>query len=146
LVRLPAFDTLVEDKPQEESAMSTATETKTTEIVDSYLASLTEPNAARRAELMEKAWTPTARYVDPNHDLTGYAAFSGAIDGVVSGYPGFQFRRTTGLDAQHEYVRFGWEFVSPDGTAVQTGLDVGQLAGDGRLQTIMGFHGDPPAA
>ena len=124
--------------------MSTATQSKTTEIVDSYLASLTEPNAGRRAALMEKAWTPNARYVDPNHDLVGYAAFSGAIDGVVSGFPGFQFRRTTALDAQHEYVRFGWEFVGPDGTAVQSGLDVGQLAPDGRLQTIVGFHGTSP--
>ena len=126
--------------------MSTATRVTPTEIVDSYLASLTEPNAARRSALMEKAWTPDGRYVDPNHDLVGYAAFSGAIDGVVSGYPGFQFRRTTGLDAQHEYVRFGWEFVGPDGAAVQSGLDVGQLADDGRLRSIMGFHGDLPAA
>ena len=126
--------------------MSAATKAPATEIIDTYLASLTEPNTARRAALMEKAWTPDARYVDPHHDLAGYAAFSGAIDNVVSGYPGFQFRRTTGLDAQHEYVRFGWEFVGPDGTAVQKGLDVGQLAVDGRLQTIIGFHGDPPAA
>jgi len=126
--------------------MSAATQATATEIIDTYLASLTEADTSRRAVLMEKAWTPGARYVDPHHDLVGYAAFSGAIDNVVSGYPGFQFRRTTGLDAQHEYVRFGWEFIGPDGAAVQTGLDVGELASDGRLQTIMGFHGDLPAA
>jgi len=49
--------------------MSAATKAPATEIIDTYLASLTEPNTARRAALMEKAWTPDARYVDPHHDL-----------------------------------------------------------------------------
>ncbi len=60
-------------------------------------------------------------------------------------FPGHSFRRTTGIDAHHEFVRFGWELVGPDGAVAIAGYDVGELADDGRLRRITGFFGDPPA-
>jgi len=36
--------------------------------------------------------------------------------------------------------------MAPDGSTGMEGIDVGQLAEDGRLQSIVGFFGPPPAA
>ena len=38
--------------------------------------------------------------------------------------------------------RYAWELVGPDGTVALTGLDVGELAGDGRVRRISGFFGE----
>jgi hypothetical protein len=35
--------------------------------------------------------------------------------------------------------------VAPDGAVFVAGIDVATVAGDGRLRTITGFFGDPPA-
>jgi hypothetical protein len=121
---------------------ATATTTNVTETVDTYLRSLTEADPAQRPAMIARAWSPEGRYLDPHHDLAGYAAIEAAIAGVVAAYPGFAFRRTTTVDAHHECIRFGWEFTGPDGVAVLTGMDVGVLGGDGRLASITGFHGD----
>ena len=42
-------------------------------------------------------------------------------------------------------VRFTWCMVLSDGKRLPAGLDVGQLAGDGKLQRIVGFFGAPKA-
>ena len=46
------------------------------------------------------------------------------------------------IDEHHGYLRFAWELVGPDGTVALTGLDVGELADDGRLRRITGFFGE----
>jgi hypothetical protein len=38
-------------------------------------------------------------------------------------------------------VRFGWQLTGPDGTVTVAGIDVGTLAADGRLQSVVGFFG-----
>lgn len=119
----------------------TQTAPSTATIVDTYLASLTEPDEHRRAQLLREAWVADGRYSDPHHELVGYDAFSETIAGIVTQFPGFRFQRVTAVDAHHRSLRFGWQFVSPTGDAVLEGLDVGTLAGDGRLATITGFHG-----
>ena len=126
--------------------MSTATSTSVAETVDTYLASLSEADATTRKALLARAFVPECRYSDPHHDLAGYEAFEGAIVNVVTQYPGFRFQRTTGVDAHYEFVRFGWEFRGPDGSVPLAGMDAGVLAGDGRLEAIVGFHGELPAA
>ena len=125
---------------------ATSTNTNVAETVDSYLASLAEADGATRSTLLARAFIPECRYSDPHHDLAGYEAFDAAIVNVVTAYPGFRFQRTTGIDAHHEFVRFGWEFRGPDGSVPLAGMDVGVLANDGRLEAIVGFHGELPAA
>jgi hypothetical protein len=39
----------------------------------------------------------------------------------------------------------GWELVGPDGAVALAGLDVGEVAADGRLRRIVGFFGQLPA-
>jgi len=117
----------------------------TTAVVDAYLAALSETDPASRAELVDRAWTPEGHFVDPLLEARGHEALAGLADAVIGAYPGHTFRRTTGIDAHHGLVRFAWDLVGPDGTVAATGIDVGIVAGDGRLTNIAGFFGEPPA-
>ena len=121
------------------------TTTDVTAIVDAYLAGLTETDPARRMALIRQAWTEDAHFVDPLFDVQGHGGLDELAAGVIAQYPGHTFRRTSGVDAHHDLLRYGFEFVAPDGSVVVTGLDVGVVAPDGRLQRMAGFFGDLPA-
>jgi hypothetical protein len=114
-------------------------------VVDAYLQGLTQPDAARRGELIRTAWAENGRFVDPLFDVQGHTALDELAQGVIAQYPGHVFRRTSGVDTHHDLARYAFEFVAPDGTVVITGTDVGELGEDGRLQRITGFFGDIPA-
>jgi hypothetical protein len=119
--------------------MSTITET-----VDTYLSMWNETDAGRRAEIIARAWTVDGRYADPQLEAAGHAALSEMVAAVQERFPGHRFRRTSGVDAHHDAVRFGWELVAPDGSVTVPGVDIGILAADGRLQQITGFFGELP--
>lgn len=59
-------------------------------------------------------------------------------------YSGHSFRRASDVDAHHDQLRFAWELVGPDGAVALNGLDVGELAEDGRLLRVTGFFGKLP--
>src|SRR5688500_995952 len=98
-----------------------------TETVDTYLAMWTTEAGAARAELIERAWVPGARYSDPVQEAEGYDALSAMVDGIHSHYPGQRFRRTSAVDTHHGEVRFGWELGVPGGDVTVAGVDVGIL-------------------
>jgi hypothetical protein len=113
--------------------------------VDAYLAMWNEPDEARRADLIATAWTEDGRYVDPVQEAEGHTALSAMVAAIHERFPGQRFRRLSGVDVHHDQVRFAWELGAPDGPVTVAGIDVGALAGDGRLRSISGFFGDPPA-
>jgi hypothetical protein len=123
----------------------TATRDVTT-TVDAYLAMWNEEDPARRAELIEQAWTTDGSYLDPLLEADGYAALDAMVAAVHAQYPGHRFRRTSGIDAHHDQVRFGWELAAPDGAVTVAGVDIGTVAFDGRLRSITGFFGELPEA
>jgi hypothetical protein len=116
-----------------------------TETVDTYLAAWNEPDADRRAELIERVWTPDGRLIDPPMEAAGHNGISEMVATLQSQFPGHHFRRASGVDAHHSYVRFAWELVGPDGAVVLPGIDIGELDADGRLRRITGFFGEVPA-
>jgi SnoaL-like domain len=113
--------------------------------VDTYLAAWNETDADVRAKLVEQAWAPDGRYVDPLLEAQGRQAISDMVAGVHEQYPGQRFRRLSGIDAHHDQVRFAWELAAPGGVVTVAGIDVGELGPDGRLRRITGFFGDLPA-
>jgi hypothetical protein len=121
---------------------NTVTDVET--ILDTYLATWNEADRERRARLVERAWAPDGRYVDPLQEAHGHPALSTMVDAVQERFPGHVFRRRSGVDVHHDQLRFAWDLAGPDGSVVVTGLDVGQLAADGRLRQITGFFGDLP--
>jgi hypothetical protein len=115
-----------------------------TTIVDSYLAALSEGDAAERAKLVSQAWAEDGRFVDPLLDVRGHDAIGDIAVAVGEQFPGHAFRRTSGIDTHHDRVRFTWALFGPDGTVALSGIDVGEVAEDGRLRQIVGFFGDAP--
>ena len=115
--------------------------------VDLYLEAWNEEDAVRRGQLVAQAWSPDGHYVDPLLEAAGHEAVAGMAAAVHSQVPGHRFVRTSAVDAHHDRVRFGWQLTAPDGAVAVAGIDVGELAGDGRLLSITGFFGDlTPAA
>jgi hypothetical protein len=109
--------------------------------IDTLFAMWNEPDADRRAQLVEAVWAEDGRLVDPPLDGSGHAGISDMVAAVQSQFPGHTFRRTTAIDTHHDTLRYGWDLVGPDGAVVATGLDVGVLADDGRLRRVNGFLG-----
>lgn len=125
----------------------TGTETSTplTEVIDRYLAAWSEPDPTRRAVLIAQVWAADGRLIDPPLAAEGHGGIGEMAAALQSQFPGHRFRRASGIDAHHDYLRFAWELVGPDGAVALAGLDVGELAADGRLRRITGFFGDLPA-
>jgi hypothetical protein len=122
---------------------TTITDTPAVEdLVDAHLAAYCEPDAARRAARVAASWDPQGRLVDPPMEATGHDAIAALTDVVLQHYPAHTFRRTTAVDQHHEFARYGWELVAPDGTVAVNGVDVVRVGADGRLAGIVGFFGD----
>ena len=117
----------------------------TTTIVDDYLAAWNERDDQRRAELIERAWTPEGRLIDPPFEGEGHDGISQMAAVMHEHYAGHRFERTSGVDLHHEHLRFAWQLVGPDGAVAVAGVDVADLAPDGRLARVVGFFGDLPA-
>lgn len=116
-----------------------------TNTVDTYLEAYSEPDTARRDELLEKVFAADGQLIDPPLDASGRPGISDMVGAVLGQFPGHRFRRSSGIDSHHDAVRYGWELVAPDGAVTLSGMDVAVLADDGRLQRVTGFFGDLPA-
>ncbi|MET0903967.1 MAG: nuclear transport factor 2 family protein [Acidimicrobiales bacterium] len=121
----------------------TTTTTQDTEtLVDTYFEMWSATDAARRAELVAQAFTEDGRHVDQHADASGHQGLAEMIAGVHAGFPGFQIARTSGVDRFGDQLRFAWELNAADGTPIVAGLDVAEVAADGRLLRVTGFWGD----
>lgn len=112
--------------------------------VDTYLEMFNETDPERRAALIARAWADDGAYVDPLLEATGHAELDAMAAGVQAQFPGQRFVRTSGVDAHHGLVRFGWELRDDAGGVTVAGIDVGIVAPDGRLSRIAGFFGPLP--
>jgi|RhiMetdeSRZDD1v2_1073273.scaffolds.fasta_scaffold2344989_1 hypothetical protein len=112
-----------------------------TAIVDAYFAMWNEEDVEKRAQHIKEAWTNSGRYCDPARDATGHTALNEMVSAARPHFPGHIVRRTSGIDAHHDQLRFSWDVVGPDGSVPVAGIDVGVVASDGRLERITGFFG-----
>ena len=126
------------------------TDTMTTDIasltalVDTRLAALAEADTAKRAEMIAQAWAEDGSITDPPLSGEGHAGLSAFADAVCQHYAGHTFRRTSAVDLHHDRFRYSWELVAADGSVTIAGIDVGDVAADGRMRTVTGFFGDLP--
>ena len=109
-----------------------------TELIDRYIATWNETDGAQRRDLLAQTWTEDATYIDPMMHGEGRAGIDTMIQGVQAQFPGFQFRRTSDVDAYHDRVRFSWELGPEGGPGLAGGVDFGVIDG-GLLQSITGF-------
>jgi hypothetical protein len=120
--------------------------TNPTDLIDRYFAMWNETDAGRRRDLIARTWTEDARYVDPMLEGEGRNGIDAMVAAVHARFPGYKFRRTSGIDLHHDRVRFSWELVPEGGPVFADGVDFGVVAPDGRLQAITGFIDHAPAA
>ena len=113
-----------------------------TSTVDAYLAAYNERDPGRRAALIDQAWATDGRLIDPPMIGEGHDGISALADALQGQFADHRFRRVSAVDAHHDHLRFAWELVGPDDSVALTGLDVGELASDGRLRRITGFFGE----
>ena len=125
-----------------DTTATTALET----VVDAYLETWNETDAAKRAALIEQALGADLWYRDPMLEADGLEAYDGMIAGVQSQFPGLVMRRTSAVDAHRDVVRFNWALGAPGEAPVFAGLDVAKTDADGRLHRIIGFAGETIAA
>jgi hypothetical protein len=110
--------------------------------IDTYLEGYGEADPVRRDELIARAFAADAALIDPpleGHDHHGIAAMAQTVQSL---YPGHRFRRTSAVDDHHGFARYGWQLLTPDDTVALAGMDIVQVAPDGRLTQVVGFFGD----
>jgi hypothetical protein len=90
-------------------------------------------------------WATDGRLIDPPLASAGHTGISDHVEAFHAQFPGHRFQRASAVDAHHDQFRVAWNLISPDGTVALAGLDVGELAADGRLQRVAGFFGPAPA-
>ena len=124
-------------------SITTTTEPK---VIDDYFAMWLETDADARATQVAAVFTEDGRHVDPNADAKGHDGLAAMITAVHDQFPGLGMRRTSAIDQHNDQLRFAWDLLDAEGTTILSGLDVVQLAADGRLAQVAGFWGDLPTA
>lgn len=120
--------------------------TTDTSVVDTYLATWNETDAAARRALIEAALGADLWYRDPMLEADGLDAYEGMIVAVQAQFPDLVMRRTSPVDAHRDLVRFNWALGAPGAEPVFAGLDVAKFDAQGKLHRIIGFAGDTIAA
>ena len=120
------------------------TETHLESLVDSYIAAWNATDAAERAALVARTWTPDARYVDPMMRGDGHTGIDAMIAGAQGQYPGLSFSRRGALDAHGDNIRFSWDLGPQGAAAVAGGTDFAVIE-DGRIKAVTGFLDFMPA-
>lgn len=113
-------------------------------VIDLYCNAWSEDTPAGRTVILANVWAEHATYTDPNTHVRGIDALVAHIGHVLARRPGSRVFRSSAVDAHHGWVRFAWRAVRADGSPVSEGLDVAQLADDGKLERIVGFFGPLP--
>lgn len=113
-------------------------------LVDLYIAVWNEPDAARRAGLINELWTADASYRDPLMQGEGHAAISQLVAAVHERFPGFRFSRIGAADSHGDHLRFSWALGLDGEEAMIKGTDYAVLEG-GRLRSVIGFLDQVPA-
>jgi len=126
---------------QQAQAAAEADKAAVTTMIDRYCNAWSEPDAARRQQLLDQVWAEDGTYTDPLSNVAGRSNLSALIGGFLQQYPGSRIVLASAVDLHHERVRFAWKWVLADGSTTMEGMDFGELASDGRLRKIVGFFG-----
>jgi hypothetical protein len=125
-----------------DTTATTALET----VVDAYLETWNETDAAKRAALIEQALGADLWYRDPMLEADGLEAYDGMIAAVQAQMPGHVMQRTSAVDTHRDVARFNWALGVPGEAPTFAGVDVVKTDADGKLHRIIGFAGETIAA
>jgi hypothetical protein len=115
------------------------------DVVDAYDRAWGEPDPTERRRLLERSLTEDAELISPQGRWAGRDAIAKWIDGFPERMPGATVKVTSGVDAHHGFTRYAWSIAGDDGSTIAEGIDVCQLADDGRLRRVVMFFGSIPS-
>lgn len=110
-----------------------------TDLIDRYIATWNEADPERRRDLIARTYSDGALYLDPMLQAEGRDGIDAMIVSVQERFPGHRFRRTGDVESHHDRVRFTWDLVPEEGSAVVSGTDFGVVTPDSRLAAVTGF-------
>ena len=111
------------------------------EVVNSWMDAWNEADAERRRELVSRSFVAHGRYADPFLAVEGTEAIADSLGQLRELFPGHFVRRKSGVEAHFGRIRYAWELLDPLGSVVTDGVDVAELAQDGRFQHLVGWVG-----
>jgi hypothetical protein len=120
----------------------TATALDLTEVLASYLEAWNTNDPAERAALLERSVTDDVVFIDPMAHLAGRADLAQHIAAMHATYAGVRFEPGGEVDSHNNVLRTAWVAKLGD-KVVLRGLDVDDVADDGRLSRIIGFFDRP---
>jgi hypothetical protein len=116
------------------------------EAVATYGAAWNETDEGKRRKLLEQSWADDAIYQDPMGRAEGREALVAHIAGFQQMMAGNTIEATSGVDTYGGVFRFSWVMRDASGNVALEGMDFGEIASDGRVQSISGFFGPFPEA
>ena len=113
-------------------------------LADQYFATWNEADADRRAELNAATWTEDATFVDPSFETHGHDELNKLMGAAQQMFPGLAFVQVGAIDEHHTYHRWTWHLKAEGQEPVAGGTDIVELAADGRIARLIGFHDFAP--
>lgn len=114
------------------------------DIIAAYDRAWNEPDAAVRRSLLETAWREDGELLEPRGAFRGRDAIIERVGGFQERFPGARVDISSGLDSHHGFVRYTWAMNDAQGQRLLDGIDVCQIADDGKLQRVVMFFGPLP--
>ena len=114
-------------------------------IANAYLATWNETDAASRAALIERDWSPSPTYADPLMAASDTDTLNAMIGAVHERFPGFVFTPLGQPDGFGDNVRFSWGLGLKDDEIIIEGTDFVRFE-NGKIAAVTGFLDKVPAA
>jgi SnoaL-like domain len=111
-------------------------------VMETYVALWAATDEAERQRLAELALTEDAVMIYPSVEAHGRDEVIAALGKVHQLLPGVSIVSTSGVEQHHGWLRASWRMINADGTVRFDGVDIAELAEDGRFRRVIGFH-DP---
>jgi len=109
--------------------------------ISDYFAAWNVPAAPARMKLLEHALADDVEFVEPNGHWRGRDQVSQRITWMHDQLPGTTIAIATVVDSHNNVHRYGWELIDGGGTVLMEGIDVVEMAADGRIRRVLMFHG-----
>lgn len=113
------------------------------QVLDDYFAAWAEPEAARRAELLGRSVADDVEFRDAFGCTSGRADLAAHVAAVQVHMPGLSLARVGAPRHCQGMALVDWDARGADGVVRDQGVNVVQLAPDGRLVRVVGFRQAP---
>lgn len=109
--------------------------------VDTFIRAWSEPDAAKRAAMLDACFAESGRFVMRNRELRGRAEVLALMTRVAEDPQVQRIRLTSVVDAVGTTFRYRAVADRPDGTTTPETLDAGEIDPDGRIRLVLTFTG-----